>query len=107
MIIRSLEQRIETKLFKGKAIILFGPRQAGKSTMVESILIEKEHLYLTSNLELNPYYCDLVKKSRVAAANAQQAKRVRRLSIGKMLIEANKNSESQKAKKSKLSRTKS
>ena len=49
MIIRSLEQRIETKLFKGKAIILFGPRQAGKSTMIESILQEKEHLYLNGD----------------------------------------------------------
>ena len=49
MIIRSLEHRIEKKLFKGKAIILFGPRQAGKSTMIESILQEKEHLYLNGD----------------------------------------------------------
>lgn len=49
MIIRSLEQRIQEKLFKGKAIILFGPRQAGKSTMIESILQAKEHLYLNGD----------------------------------------------------------
>ncbi len=49
MIIRTLLQKIENRLFKGKAIIIFGPRQAGKSTLVESILKEKEHLYLNGD----------------------------------------------------------
>jgi ribosomal protein S18 acetylase RimI-like enzyme len=65
---------------------------------------QKEHLYLTSNLELNPYYSDLVRKSRAAAADAQQARRVRRLSIGKMLVESRKTSEATKAKKPKRTR---
>ncbi len=49
MIQRKLKNLIENKLFKGKAIIVFGPRQAGKSTLVESILQEKEHIYLNGD----------------------------------------------------------
>lgn len=49
MIIRSLQQTIEKRLFKGKAILIFGPRQSGKSTMVEAILKNKEHLYLNGD----------------------------------------------------------
>jgi hypothetical protein len=49
MIIRSLQQTIEKRLFKGKAILIFGPRQSGKSTMVEAILMNKEHLYLNGD----------------------------------------------------------
>ena len=37
MIIRHLESKISNDLFKGKAIILFGPRQSGKTTLVEKI----------------------------------------------------------------------
>lgn len=44
MIVRLIEQAIEQRLFKGKAILLFGPRQSGKSTLVEAILHDKEHL---------------------------------------------------------------
>ena len=46
MINRFLQTTIEQRLFKGKAILIFGPRQAGKSTLVDAILAEKEHLYL-------------------------------------------------------------
>jgi uncharacterized protein len=38
MIVRSLQSHIEARLFKGKAILLFGPRQVGKSTLVEQIM---------------------------------------------------------------------
>ncbi len=41
MVKRQLISAIEGKFFKGKAIILLGPRQAGKSTMVESMLKER------------------------------------------------------------------
>ena len=34
---RELEARIKARLFKGKAIILYGPRQSGKTTLVEQI----------------------------------------------------------------------
>lgn len=37
MINRFLEQRIRDKLFKGKAILLSGPRQTGKTTLLKSI----------------------------------------------------------------------
>ena len=38
MIERSIEKQIENRLFKGKAIIVFGPRQVGKTTSIQSIL---------------------------------------------------------------------
>ncbi len=49
MIIRTIQKHIENRLFKGKAILIFGPRQSGKSTLVESILRNKEHLYLNGD----------------------------------------------------------
>lgn len=44
-----LRQAIQNRLFKGKALIIFGPRQVGKSTLVEQILQEKDHLYLNGD----------------------------------------------------------
>lgn len=35
---RIIEQKIEEKLFKGKAILIFGPRQVGKTTLVKNII---------------------------------------------------------------------
>lgn len=49
MIKRHLHKRIENKLFKGKAILLFGSRQTGKSTLMESVLNEKDYLYLNGD----------------------------------------------------------
>ncbi len=49
MIKRHLHRLIENKLFKGKAILLFGSRQAGKSTLIESILNGKDYLYLNGD----------------------------------------------------------
>jgi len=49
MINRILHQAIQDRLFKGKALIIFGPRQVGKSTLVEQILQEKDHLYLNGD----------------------------------------------------------
>ena len=49
MIQRILQDTIQKRLFKGKAILLFGPRQSGKSTLVEVILKDKEHLYLNGD----------------------------------------------------------
>lgn len=49
MIIRTLQPVIEKRLFKGKAILVFGPRQVGKSTLIEGILEGKEHLYLNGD----------------------------------------------------------
>ncbi|WP_374755194.1 AAA family ATPase [Dyadobacter jejuensis] len=48
-ITRLLHDKIEPRLFKGKAILLFGPRQSGKSTLVESLLAGKDHMYLNGD----------------------------------------------------------
>ncbi len=40
MIERSIERQIKDKLFKGKEILLFGPRQVGKTTLIKKIVAE-------------------------------------------------------------------
>jgi uncharacterized protein len=49
MIKRKLETTISSRLFKGKAILLFGPRQSGKSTLVERLLYEQHKPWLYLN----------------------------------------------------------
>lgn len=51
MINRALQTVIEKRLFKGKALLLFGPRQSGKSTLIDSLLKaqDKEWLYLNGD----------------------------------------------------------
>ncbi|SFW72589.1 AAA family ATPase [Chitinophaga sancti] len=51
MIKRILESVILQRLFKGKAVIIFGPRQSGKSTLTEALLNtqEKEWLYMNGD----------------------------------------------------------
>lgn len=44
MIKRSLKSAIETALFKGKAILLFGARQTGKTTLLKSITENYENV---------------------------------------------------------------
>ena len=51
IIIRSIETRIQARLFKGKAVILLGPRQAGKTTLVEGILRKREEKILELNAD--------------------------------------------------------
>jgi len=48
LFIRSIQANIEAKLFKGKAIIIYGPRQIGKTTLLKSILEKypEDGLYL-------------------------------------------------------------
>lgn len=46
MIFRDLAANLEAKLHKGKVIVLIGPRQVGKTTLVNSILKDKEYLFL-------------------------------------------------------------
>lgn len=41
---RQLQQSIEERLFKGKAIILIGARQVGKSTLFRQIVADKERI---------------------------------------------------------------
>ncbi len=49
MIVRTIEAAINKKLFKGKAILLFGPRQSGKSTIVEYLLKQTGEKFLYLN----------------------------------------------------------
>jgi predicted AAA+ superfamily ATPase len=49
MIKRIIQKKLEERLFRGKAILLFGPRQSGKSTLIESMLADKDHLYLNGD----------------------------------------------------------
>jgi hypothetical protein len=46
MIKRSLHEIISKRLFKGKAIVLVGPRQVGKTTLVREILKGRDFLFL-------------------------------------------------------------
>ncbi|MDQ3192070.1 MAG: ATP-binding protein [Bacteroidota bacterium] len=46
MIKRDLQSNLEKKLFKGKAILLLGPRQVGKTTLIENLLKDKLYLFL-------------------------------------------------------------
>lgn len=49
MINRRLRAQIEARLFKGKAILLYGPRQTGKSTLVKTILAAQDLSFLYLN----------------------------------------------------------
>ncbi|HMR84824.1 MAG TPA: ATP-binding protein [Niabella sp.] len=46
MIERIIQPEIESKFGKKKAIIVVGPRQVGKTTLLENILKNKQHLFL-------------------------------------------------------------
>jgi hypothetical protein len=60
MINRVLQSKIESKIGKAKAIILLGPRQVGKTTLIKNILENKDYLFLDGddptvrNLLTNP-----------------------------------------------------
>ncbi len=49
MIQRAIVEDIKKRLFKGKAILIFGPRQSGKSTLVENLLQETGESFLYMN----------------------------------------------------------
>jgi uncharacterized protein len=49
MISRLLAPIISAKMGKGKAIILVGPRQVGKTTLINSIIQDKPHLFLDAD----------------------------------------------------------
>lgn len=51
MIKRSLQQVIESRLFKGKAVLLFGARQTGKSTLIDIILADQSRGHLVMNAD--------------------------------------------------------
>ena len=51
MIQREIQTVIEQKLFKGKAIILTGPRQVGKTTLLKQIALKKEASVIMFNCD--------------------------------------------------------
>jgi hypothetical protein len=46
MISRDLTSFLATKLHKGKVIVLIGPRQVGKTTMINTLLADNNYLFL-------------------------------------------------------------
>ena len=48
---RSLSRQIESNLFKGRAIMLYGPRQAGKTTLIRNLIskYDKETVWLNAD----------------------------------------------------------
>ena len=49
MIRRAIAERMALRFFKGKALVLLGPRQSGKTTLVEMILRERSEPVLRLN----------------------------------------------------------
>ncbi|MCF7912934.1 MAG: ATP-binding protein [Candidatus Cloacimonetes bacterium] len=49
MIKRSIYQRVKPRIFKGKAIIVIGPRQSGKTTFINQLLLDYPGQYYRFN----------------------------------------------------------
>ena len=49
MLTRVIQKSIESVFFKGKAILVLGPRQVGKTTLIKKILEGKDHLLLNAD----------------------------------------------------------
>jgi predicted AAA+ superfamily ATPase len=49
MIQRNLFSSIEKRFFKEKVILVIGPRQVGKTTLINALLKDKEHLFLNGD----------------------------------------------------------
>lgn len=49
MIERKIYQRIKSRIFRGKAIIIIGPRQSGKTTLINQLLLEFPGQYFLLN----------------------------------------------------------
>lgn len=49
MIFRQIEEQLKKKMFKGKALLVFGPRQVGKTTLVKDFLKKRKENFLFYN----------------------------------------------------------
>ncbi|MFP4510917.1 MAG: AAA family ATPase, partial [Spirochaetaceae bacterium] len=49
MIARTLAKNISKKMHRGKAIILVGARQTGKTTLIEYVLEDQDYLFLNGD----------------------------------------------------------
>lgn len=67
---RVLEKRIKAKLFSGKAIVIYGPRQSGKTTMVKKIIENY------SPADVESYTCDDVKQADMFRPDVESLRRI-------------------------------
>lgn len=67
MIKRDLYNTLEAKFHKGKAIVLLGPRQVGKTTLIRACLNEKVFLFLNGD---DPEIRDVLDKAGVSKLRA-------------------------------------
>ena len=67
MIQRALYLSLQEKFFKGKVIVLIGPRQVGKTTLVRQLLIGKDHLFLDGD---DPEVRDILSKAGTSRLKA-------------------------------------
>lgn len=65
---RTIGERIQTRIGSGKAIVVIGPRQVGKTTLIESILGSSEYLLLDGD--------DPQTRTMLSAPNTEQIKRI-------------------------------
>jgi len=68
MCARSLEEIISKRIGQGKAIVLIGPRQVGKTTLFQKILSQRKHLFLDAD--------DPVVRQLLDAPSTEQLKRI-------------------------------
>ena len=68
MYTRVLQDILNKKIGKGKAIVLVGPRQVGKTTLINTILENKKHLFLNAD--------DPSTKSLLTNPNTEQIRRI-------------------------------
>ena len=66
---RITHQSIESRLFKGKTIIVTGPRQVGKTTLINSIL-EKQKNFLFLNGD------DTFVRQKLSSINTSEIKQI-------------------------------
>ena len=68
MIIRDLATNLKAKLHKGKVIVLIGPRQVGKTTLINSILNKSDYLFLDGD--------DNIVAETLSMANTEKLKNI-------------------------------
>ena len=51
MLIREIQKRVESCFFKGRAVIIYGPRQVGKTTLINTISEETTHTSMYLNCD--------------------------------------------------------
>ena len=68
MYLRSLRDKIEKRIDSGKVIIVIGPRQVGKTTLIESILKTKDYLLLDGD--------DPKTRTFLSASNTEQIRSI-------------------------------